>query len=85
MTPRKMINKKAFEELKELNDLCESKIDSNYTYSPCLTLGGDNKELACVIVTDNENVVVSIINGKNIKDLTQKFEAFLEGLELNRE
>lgn len=84
MTPRKMINKKAFEELKELKELCDGT-KTQYDFTPCLTLDRDGKESVCIFVTDKNNTIVSIILAKNIKDLTQKFEAFLEGIELNRE
>lgn len=65
MTPRRLINKKAYDELVILKNRCA--MEKRVSLIPSLVLAEDNRELFMIQVMGLQSVVVKQLYGKNYK------------------
>jgi len=76
MTPRKLINKKAYDELVLLKKFCDTQDWSKYYFECGIDLDANNNERFFVVVKTSTNS--KSIYGKNYSDITKNLILFFD-------
>lgn len=79
-TERRLMNKKAFEEMELLEIRCrDENAKRGLTFKPVLELNESGEEVFSVIIM-NKGVIDSVLSAKNYTEIEKKFTRYVNGL-----
>jgi hypothetical protein len=80
-TVRRLMNKKAFEEMELLETRCKVENEKGGNiYTPILKLSTDGKEIFVILVNSSKSMAIQdAITGKSYTEVEKKFTRFVNG------